>query len=60
MLVIVDRRTPETRAEILDIEVGLIERYGVLVTSIVRTEDEWKQRQGSPLAINIEREGRWL
>ena len=60
MLVIVDRRSPEIRAAILEIEVDLIDRYESLVTSIVRSEDEWKQRQGTPLAINIEREGRRL
>lgn len=60
MLVIVDRRSPEIRAAILEIEVELIDRYEALVTSIVRSEDEWKQRQGTPLAINIEREGRRL
>lgn len=58
MLVIVDRRSPDIRAAILEIEVDLIDRYEALVTSIVRTEDEWKQRQGTPLALNIEREGR--
>lgn len=58
MLVIVDRRSPDIRDAILEIEVDLIDRYEALVTSIVRTEDEWKQRQGTPLALNIEREGR--
>ena len=60
MLVIVDARSPEIRAAILDIEVDLIDRYDALVTSIVRSEAEWEQRQGSPLALNIEREGRQL
>ncbi|EGV18430.1 nucleotidyltransferase family protein [Thiocapsa marina] len=60
MLVIVDARSPEIRATILDIEVDLIARYGVLVTSLVRSEAEWEQRQGTPLALNIEREGRRL
>ena len=60
MLVIVDARSPEVRAAILDIEVDLIDRYEALVTSLVRTEEEWKQRQGTPLALNIEREGRLL
>jgi hypothetical protein len=60
MLVIVDRRSPDIRDAILEIEVDLIDRYEALVTSIVRTEDEWKQRQGTPLALNIEREGRRL
>lgn len=57
MLVIVDRRTPEIRARILDIEVEIIDRYEALVTSIVRSEDEWNRSQGYPLAKNIEREG---
>ena len=52
MLVIVDRRSPDLRDAILEIEVDLIDRYEALVTSIVRTEDEWKQRQGTPLALN--------
>ncbi|WP_246156232.1 nucleotidyltransferase family protein [Thiohalocapsa marina] len=60
MLVIVDTRSPEILAAILDIEVDLIDRYEALVTSIVRSEAEWEQRQGTPLALNIEREGRLL
>lgn len=60
MLLIVDSRSPEIRAAILDIEVDLIDRYEALVTSIVTTENEWTQRQGSPLALNIARESRLL
>jgi predicted nucleotidyltransferase len=57
MLVVVDRRTPELRAAIVDIEVGILDRYDALFASVVRDEDEWKQRRGSPLARNIAREG---
>lgn len=60
MLVIVDQRSPEIRAAILAIEVEMMDRHEALVTSIVRSESEWMQRQGTPLALNIEREGRRL
>ena len=60
MLVIVDTRSPEIRDTILDIEAGLLERYDALVASILRTEDEWQQRQGRPLARAIERESQLL
>jgi predicted nucleotidyltransferase len=60
MLVIVDQRSPEIRAAIIDIEVDILDRYEALVTSVVRSESEWTQRQGLPLAMNIEREGKRL
>jgi predicted nucleotidyltransferase len=56
MLVVVDRRTPDIRSEILDIEVGLLDRFDALVASIVRSEEEWQHSQGYPLARNIARE----
>jgi uncharacterized protein len=57
MLVVVDHRTPELRAIILEIESQLMERYGVLVATVLRSESEWQQLQGLPLALNIAREG---
>lgn len=57
MLVVVDHRTPELRPIILDIESGLMDRYGVLVATILRSEDEWQRSQVFPLARNIIREG---
>jgi predicted nucleotidyltransferase len=57
MLVVVDRRTPALRAVILEIESQLMERYGALVTTVLRSEPEWQQLQGFPLARNIAREG---
>lgn len=57
MLVVVDRRTPEVRSIILEIESGLMDRYGVLVASVLRSEEEWQRTQGFPLACNVAREG---
>ena len=57
MLVVVDRRTPEVRAMILDIEQQLMDRYDVLVATVLRSKDEWQRTQGFPLARNIAREG---
>jgi len=57
MLVVVDHRTPELRAIILEVESQLMERYGALVATVLRSESEWQQLQGFPLARNIAREG---
>ena len=57
MLVVVDQRTPELRAVILEVESQLMERYGALVATVLRSETEWHQLQGFPLARNIAREG---
>lgn len=57
MLVVVDHRTPELRAIILEIESQLMERHGALVATVLRSEAEWSQLQGFPLARNIAREG---
>ena len=60
MLVVVDDRTPELRAIILEVESQLMERYGALVATVLRSEAEWQQLQGFPLARNIAREGVYL
>jgi len=57
MLVVVDQRTPELRAIVLDVERGLMDRYGVLVATILRSDEEWRRSQAFPLARNIMREG---
>ena len=57
MLVVVDQRTPELRAAILEVESQCMERYGALVATVLRSETEWQQLQGLPLARNIAREG---
>ncbi len=60
MLVIVDRRTPDVRAAILEIEVSLMDRYGVLISSLLRSESEWEGSKRFPLGINIAKESRTL
>jgi hypothetical protein len=57
MLVVMDHRTAELRAVILEVESQLMERYGALVATVLRSEAEWQQLQGLPLAHNIAREG---
>ena len=57
MLVVVDHRTPEIRSIILDIERKLMDRNGVLVATVLRSEEEWQHAQGFPLARNIAKEG---
>ncbi|WP_089933337.1 nucleotidyltransferase domain-containing protein [Candidatus Entotheonella palauensis] len=60
MLVVVDHRTADVRAIILDIECQLLDRYGALVATVLRSKEEWQKSQGFPLARNIAREGRPL
>jgi predicted nucleotidyltransferase len=57
MLVVVDKRTPDVRATILDIETRLMDRHGVLVATVLRSEEEWQRAQGFPLGRNVAREG---
>lgn len=57
VLVVVDHRTPELRSIILDVECQLMDRYGALVATVLRNEEEWVCNQGLPLARNIAREG---
>lgn len=56
VLILVDRKTPEIRTQILDIEVEILDRHEALVASLLRSEDEWQRSRGYPLARNIERE----
>jgi predicted nucleotidyltransferase len=57
MLVVVDERTPELRTIILEIEGQLMDRYGALVATVLRSAEQWQQTQGFPLARNVAREG---
>lgn len=57
VLIIVDRRSPEVRQHILEIEADLMDQYGALIATILRTDDEWQCAQGLPLARNIAVEG---
>jgi predicted nucleotidyltransferase len=57
MLVVVDQRTQEVRSIILEIEGRLMDRYDVLVATVLRSEEEWRSSQAFPLALNVAREG---
>jgi len=57
MLVIVDKKTPDVRAKLLDIEVEILDRYDALVACVLRTDGEWERSREFPLGKNIEREG---
>jgi len=56
VLVIVDDKTPEVRAQILELQVEILDRYDALVATLLRTEEEWLASQGYPLARNIARD----
>lgn len=56
ILILVDKKTPDLRNRILDLQVEILDRHEALVATILRTEDEWRGSQGYPLTRNIARE----
>lgn len=48
MLVVVDHRSADLRSIILDVESGLMDRHGVLVATVLRSEEEWQRSPGVP------------
>ena len=56
VLVVLDRRNPELRSEILGIAALMMDKYGVLVATVLRSAEEWRKSQGYPFARNIARE----
>jgi len=56
VLIVLDERDPKLRAEILDISAHMMDQYGVLVATVLRSAEEWRQSQGYPFARNIARE----
>lgn len=56
LLVLLDRDATEMRERVLDVQVDMLDRHDALVTTLLHTEDDWRQQQGYPLAINIARE----
>ena len=49
IVVVVDRRSTESRATLLDITVDLLERHGRLVACLLRDEREWEALRAFPL-----------
>lgn len=60
VVVVVDRRTPEVREAILQIEVDLMDRHGCLVSCLLRDTQQWEASQRQPIGINVAREGVFL
>jgi len=56
LLVLLDRDAPELRERVLDVQVDMLDRHDALVTTLLHAEEDWRQQQGYPLAINIARE----
>jgi predicted nucleotidyltransferase len=57
ILVVIDKWERDTRDRVLDIEVAMLDAHGALFASVVRSEQQWDEAQGFPLAMNIAREG---
>jgi predicted nucleotidyltransferase len=57
VVVVVDHRSEEVREAILDIEVDLLDRFGTLVTCLLRDEREWEASRKMPIGLNVVREG---
>ena len=56
VLVVLDQRDPELRAEILEISACIMDQYDVLVATVLRSVEEWRKAQNYPFARNIARE----
>ncbi len=57
VVIVVDRRSPDVRRALLEIEVELLDRHGSLVACVLRDEREWAASQGMPIGLNVAREG---
>ena len=57
VVVVVDRRSPDVREALLEIEVDLLDRRGSLAACLLRDEREWAASQGLPIGLNVAREG---
>jgi predicted nucleotidyltransferase len=54
---VVDRRRPDVREALLEIEVDLLDRHGSLVACLLRDEHEWEASRRMPICLNVAREG---
>jgi predicted nucleotidyltransferase len=57
ILIVVDDQAPSLRQTVLEVEVHMLDTHGALFASVLRSEEQWEQAQGFPLAMNIAREG---
>jgi uncharacterized protein len=52
-----DKNSVEIQNAILDAEVGIMDEFEELVSSIFYTKPEWEKKKKYPLGLNIQREG---
>lgn len=57
LLVVLDKKSPETRDAVLDTGAEMLNRYDRLFAALVYDEQEWSRTRRFPLGWNIEREG---
>jgi len=56
-LIILDYEDPQLKEEIRDIEVKMMDTYGVLVSALIYSDSAWKKRLTMPLGLNVRKEG---
>jgi len=57
LLVVVDGKIKEVKKVVQEVEWLCMEKYEVLVSSIVYTPGIWEKAKNSPLGINIQKDG---
>jgi predicted nucleotidyltransferase len=57
VIVVVDKRTPETREAVLDAEVEMMNRHETLFAALVYGQEQWQRTLQFPLGWNVTREG---
>jgi predicted nucleotidyltransferase len=57
VLIVVNNRDRGIEEVVLDIELDILNRIGVLVTGLVYGEEEWQRESQFPLGRNVAREG---
>ena len=56
-LIILDSVDPQIKEEIRELEVEMMDTYGVLVSALIYSDSAWKKRLTMPLGLNIRKEG---
>jgi predicted nucleotidyltransferase len=56
-LIILDSEDPRLKEEIRDLEVEMMDTYGVLVSALIFSDSAWEKRLTMPLGLNVRKEG---
>ncbi|MCF7949003.1 MAG: nucleotidyltransferase domain-containing protein [Spirochaetia bacterium] len=56
-LIILDSEDSQLKEEIRDLEVEMMDTYGVLVSALVFSDSAWEKRLTMPLGLNVRKEG---